>query len=96
MVRAVLALRLGRSRCRNRALDYTLNTLGVIERRDWANKVLAKLLPEIRDEQRIVMFAGHRYREFLVEPLLRHGFKVEVPMAHLTRGEQLAWLSAAK
>src|SRR6266702_5915662 len=25
--------------------DYTLNTLGVAERRDWANKVPAKLLP---------------------------------------------------
>ncbi|SRR5712692_2757824 len=73
--------------------DYTLNTLGVAERRDWANKVLSKLLPEIADERRIVMFAGHRYREFLVEPLRRHGITVNVPMANLTRGEQLAWLS---
>jgi len=39
------------------------------------------------------MFAGHRYREFLVEPLLRHGMIVDAPMAGLRRGEQLAWLS---
>lgn len=73
--------------------DYTLNTLGVSERRAWANKVLAKLLPETVGAKRVVMFAGYRYREFLVEPLDRHGVKVEVPMASLTRGEQLAWLS---
>jgi hypothetical protein len=29
----------------------------------------------------------------LVEPLQRQGIKVEAPMAHLRRGEQLAWLS---
>ena len=29
----------------------------------------------------------------LVDPLLRHGLKVDVPMAHLARGQQLAWLS---
>ena len=73
--------------------DHTLNTLGVVERRLWANKVLAKLLPEIADVKRVMMFAGHRYREFLVEPLERRGIKVEAPMAHLKRGEQLRWLS---
>lgn len=75
--------------------DYTLNSLGVGDRRKWADKVLTKLLPEVANERRIVMFAGQRYREFLIEPLLRHGIKVDVPMAHLTRGEQLAWLSEA-
>jgi hypothetical protein len=73
--------------------DHTLNMLGVAARRDWAHKVLEKLLPQIADERRIVMFAGQRYREFLVGPLERRGIKVEVPMEHLARGEQLAWLS---
>lgn len=73
--------------------DYTLNTLGVAERRKWANNVLDKLLPEMTREKRVVMFAGHRYREFLVEPLRQRGIEVEMPMANLTRGEQLAWLS---
>lgn len=72
--------------------DYTLNTLGVAERRAWAKKVLENLLPEIAGQRRIVMFAGNRYREFLIEPLRRHGIMVEVPMANLRRGEQLAWL----
>ena len=39
------------------------------------------------------MFAVARYREFLIEPLQRRGIEVVVPMAHLTRGEQLGWLS---
>jgi hypothetical protein len=73
--------------------DYTLNDLGVAERQQWAARVLDKLLPEMTSEKRVVMFAGHRYREFLVEPLWRAGIEVQVPMAHLTRGAQLAWLS---
>ena len=73
--------------------DYTLNTLGVAERRDWATDILDKLLPEMASERRVVMFAGYRYREFLVEPLRQRGIEVEVPMANLTRGKQLAWLS---
>jgi len=76
--------------------DYTLNTVGVAERRAWATKVLNKLVPEIAGRRRIVMFAGYRYREFLIEPLLRQGIEVDVPMAHLRRGEQLAWLSEHK
>jgi hypothetical protein len=75
------------------AYQYTLNTLGVADRQAWANKVLGKLLSEVADVKRVVMFAGHRYREFLVEPLEQRGIKVEVPMAHLKRGEQLRWLS---
>jgi hypothetical protein len=53
--------------------EYTLNTLGVSDRRAWANKVLDKLLPEIADVKRVVILAGHRYREFLVEPLEQRG-----------------------
>ena len=73
--------------------DYTLNTLGVGERRAWARKVLDKLLPEVAGYRRVVMFAAHRYREFLIEPLQQRGVSVEIPMEHLTRGQQLAWLT---
>ena len=73
--------------------ERTLNALGVEERRAWAGGVLDRLLPEMAGTKRIVMFAGQRYREFLIEPLERQGMKVEVPMAGLTLGRQLAWLS---
>jgi hypothetical protein len=65
----------------------------VSERQTWADGVLKELLPHLTNERRVVMFAGDRYREFLVEPLERRGKTVEVPMAHLRRGEQLSWLS---
>jgi hypothetical protein len=73
--------------------ERTLNTLGVAERKAWAKGVLDKLLPKLVGEDRVVMFAGQRYREFLVEPLRKQGIKVEVPMAHLGLFKQLAWLS---
>jgi hypothetical protein len=73
--------------------DHTLNTPGVAERQAWAKKVRDKLLPEAISTGRIVIFAGVRYREFLIDSLQRQGVVVEVPMANLARGEQLAWLS---
>lgn len=73
--------------------DYTLKTLGVAERRAWATKVLDKLLPEAAGRRRVVMFAGTRYREFLIGPLQQQGITVDVPMANLRLGEQLAWLA---
>ena len=73
--------------------DYTLNTLGVRERKAWAKQVLEHLEPQLDGTKRIVMFAGQRYREFLIQPLERSGITVEVPMEHLTRGKQLAWLT---
>ncbi len=74
--------------------DFTLNTLGVAERRTWASRVMAQLSPHLVQFSRIVMFAGERYREFLVGPLRARGITVDIPMANLTRGEQLGWLSA--
>jgi hypothetical protein len=56
--------------------------------------VIASLLPRIENENRIVMLAGRRYCESLVEPLFRRGFEVVLPLEHLRQGEQLAWLSA--
>ena len=74
--------------------EYTLNRLpGIDERRAWADKVLSRPLPELAGFERVVMFAGQRYRELLVEPLRHHGVSVEVPMEGLLLGEQLAWLS---
>ena len=72
--------------------DFTLNNLGVADRRAWAAKVLTQLTPHLTGVRRVVMFAGERYREFLVGPIRRRGISVEVPMANLRRGEQLAWL----
>ena len=73
--------------------EQTLKNMGVAKRKAWAKKVLDQLLPKLANEKRVVMFAGDRYREFIAGPLLKRGVKIEVPMAGLPLGEQLAWLS---
>lgn len=73
--------------------EHTLNSASVAERRAWARRTLDELLPVLSKERRVVFFAGQRYREFLVEPLRRTGIIVEVPLANLAIGKQLAWLS---
>ena len=73
--------------------EYTLNTAGIAARRAWARKVLEKLLPVARKHERVVIFAGQRYREFLVGPLEEAGIACTVPMEGLALGEQLAWLA---
>lgn len=72
--------------------DYTLNRVGVGIRQQWAAKVLASLRNQSFPERRVIMFAGQRYREFLIGPLKRMGCTIEVPMIGLRWGEQLAWL----
>jgi hypothetical protein len=76
--------------------DYTLNAVGVAKRKAWAVEVLDRLLPLLGGRRRVVILAGMRYREFIVQPLLRHGIAVELPMEGLRRGEQLAWLAAQR
>ena len=74
--------------------EKTLNTAGVAERRAWAENVRQQISPHLIGRRRIVIFAGQRYREFLVPALMRDGYEVDVPMANLRIGEQLAWLAA--
>jgi hypothetical protein len=74
--------------------EKTLNSAGVAERRVWAENVHEQLAPHLIGRRRVIIFAGQRYREFLVPALLSDGYEVEVPMANLRIGEQLAWLAA--
>lgn len=74
--------------------DQTLNRLGVEARRAWAAKVIAEFRPLAEQIGRVTFFAGFRYREFLIEPLLKLGISVDTPLEHLRQGEQLASLSA--
>ena len=73
--------------------DETLNKMPVKARRDWAVKVLDELIPQLDHDDQVVILAGMKYREFLVDPLGAKGFQVEIPMEGLRIGEQLSWLS---
>jgi uncharacterized protein DUF6884 len=73
--------------------ERTLNTMPIAERRLWAARVMEQLAPELRGVERVLVFAGDRYREFLL-PAIRAGCPlVEVPMNGLRIGEQLRWLA---
>lgn len=70
--------------------DQTLNTMPVKERREWAYRVLAELLPRLGGVSTVTLLAGRLYREFLEAPLASR-VTVEVPLAGMRIGEQLHW-----
>lgn len=76
-----------------RPYELTLNSFRVAERKAWAKRVLADLLPKIKNCRQIVILAGIPYREFLIRPLEENGLPVTIPMYGLSFGQQLAWLS---
>lgn len=73
--------------------EKTLNRMGIDARRAWASRVIAQMETEMPQCEEIVVFAGARYREFLIDYLLRHARRVDVPLEGLRIGEQLAWFS---
>jgi len=62
------------------------------QRRAWARRVLAQVGESILPGSHVIILAGRKYREFLVDPLTRRGYFVEVPMEGLGIGQQLQWL----
>jgi len=73
--------------------NETLNNMPISKRRTWSLIVMQDLRPQLNKGDHIVILAGMKYREFLVEPLLSAGCKFDVPMEGLRIGEQLSWLS---
>ncbi|MER8438342.1 hypothetical protein NKH36_00065 [Mesorhizobium sp. M1312] len=71
----------------------TLKTLPTEQRRMWAQETFNALMQAEPGLQNVIILAGQRYREFLVPKLLDLGIKVDIPMAYLRQGEQLAWLA---
>ena len=72
--------------------ERTLNTMGVADRRAWAERVAGQLAEAVPDLSRVVFLAGERYREFLARHLAGRGVAVSAPMEGLRIGEQLSWL----
>jgi len=73
--------------------EKTLNQMGIAERRAWANKVVTQMQTQLPPCDEIVVFAGARYREFLMDYLQRRAKQVVVPLEGLRIGEQLSWFS---
>jgi hypothetical protein len=62
------------------------------ERRAWADRVLAALLPHLQPGDCCVFYAGRAYREDLQHKLRGLGYAVEVPLQGLDPDAQLARL----
>jgi hypothetical protein len=71
--------------------EQTLKQMRVDERRAWAARVQAQMEERLPKADRIVILAGQRYREFLIDYLGRRA-TVEIPLEGLRIGEQLRWL----
>jgi len=72
--------------------ERTLNTMGIMDRRSWADHVSLQISEAVPDLKQVVFLAGKRYREFLTRHLTDRGVKVSIPMEGLRIGEQLSWL----
>ena len=74
--------------------EKTLNRMGVAERRTWARDVIRDMDQRLPICDLIVVLAGARYREFLMDYLSHRAKHVRVPMEGLRIGEQLSWLNS--
>ena len=75
--------------------NKTLNTMGVADRRAWSQKVQGQMEKELPDADKIIIFAGKNYREYLMPWLRSRYTEVSVPMEGLRIGHQLEWLDRA-
>jgi hypothetical protein len=73
--------------------DYnvSLNTMSQRERQAWAHDVIAQMDRSLPAAEKVVVLAGIRYREFLMDYLRQRFRNVEVPMEGLSIGRQLQW-----
>lgn len=70
--------------------ELALNTMGISDRRAWADKVWLDLEPLLQNKRRVTFFAGKFYREFLIKRLCEKG--IEVDVKSLRQGNQSKWL----
>ncbi len=74
--------------------EVSLLHMAKAARRVWAESVLVALDELVVRHRAVVVLAGTRYREHLGPALETRGVHVEVPLAGMGIGKQLAWLKA--
>lgn len=69
--------------------DKTLNKMSLLERKEWAEKVLEDLGKITSfNEDEFIFLAGEKYREFILPQIKNY----QVPLQGLGIGRQLKWL----
>lgn len=71
--------------------EQTLNDATAAERREWSDRVFSQILQRLPNGGTVRIFAGDRYREYLVPKLQNAGYTVEIPLQGLGIGQQLQW-----
>ncbi len=74
--------------------EKTLNNMPTKERKDWGRTVMNDLRQVLSPGDHVIILAGIKYREHLIEPIRKMGCTVSVPMEGLRFGEQLSWLKS--
>jgi cobalamin biosynthesis Co2+ chelatase CbiK len=74
--------------------NYTLNELSKEQIVLWSKNVYKQLIEAIGENEKpdISIYAGDKYRKYLVPLLEQQGFKVNIPLKGLGIGKQLEWL----
>lgn len=72
--------------------DRTLKHMSAAERRSWGERVRRQLESMDIDGKRVVLLAGRAYREPILDYLRDHASSIDIPMEHLSQGQQLQWL----
>ena len=72
--------------------DETLNRMSAAARRTWAGRVSKDLGRVLQPGNQVVILAGIKYRENLIDPIRKMGCSAEIPMEGLGIGRQLRWL----
>lgn len=74
-----------------RPYDQSLEAMPRAARRRWADRVVRQLAAHVGVGDTLVVLAGQLYREFIEPDLRDRNVSVEVPLAGMRIGEQLAW-----
>ena len=76
--------------------ELTLNSMSTTQRRAWAERVKRQMDKSRPPTGHIVILAGSRYREFLIDYLRDRARAVRVPMRGRGIGSQLQYLTKAR
>jgi Fe-S cluster biosynthesis and repair protein YggX len=69
--------------------DITLNNMNSVQRRAWSKDVYEQLIQ--LNPNHLDFYAGKKYREYLIPPLLELGIHCNVPLEGKGIGEQLGY-----
>ena len=75
--------------------ELTLNSMSTTQRRAWAERVKRQMDKSLPPTGHIVILAGSRYREFLIDYLRHRARAVRIPMRGRGIGSQLQYLTRA-